>query len=760
MAESRHNFWNVLAAASRRDRNPGFRDALRAVMRKGLQWAGIIGLVNIFCFVAINVLVLNQEMILIPAGPGSVAPSDLLLIDDAYVVVISLIYLWLSWSGCSLRTGRLVTAVALISAGAVMLYDDPVFGNNLQNAGFVTMLYMVAVIAIPFRPWHVFALGLSIVSVMLSLSTLGVTAVLQHIPVIGVATALMTGISVLLYNNRWSEYAARQQTQKALGEHRLLLRTTQEVGNIGGWQMDLVEGTLSCTRQIYRIYERPVNAAFTFDALDDPIDDGANATFRSAVTRCAQTGEPFELELPLAVGDGKWVEVRGDAIRRNGEIVEIAGTLQDVTDRHAMEAELRAGRATIRSLYGAMENLLRASGRAEVAMQIESVVQRTLKYPVASVRFFEEGKLVTVDESNSGAGPGGDGAYTWTACDIHSETPAAEAYCTGETLRIDDTWIETPGTSSGSVRSAVYVPVASHGVISVGSREPNGISDLDVRLIEIMAANAAVVLDRTHQVEALVAAKEQAEQARAQAEEANRLKSAFLANMSHEIRTPMTSIIGFAEMIGEVHAAASSPGDDEADVLHFARLIEKSGRRLFDTLNSVLDFSKLEAGAMALEPSTVDASEAVHSAIERFRGDAEESDVTLLTDVPDGSVELETDAKALRRILDNLLSNAVKFTPEGGSVAIRLREDDEWLRIEIQDTGVGIDEAFIPHLFEAFRQESTGRDRDFEGNGLGLAITHRLATLMDGRVDVKSIKDKGTRFTVSLPLERPVTVDD
>mgnify|MGYP006270213729 FL=1 len=758
MAESRHNFWNVLAAASRRDRNPGFRDTLRVVMRKGLQWAGIIGLVNIFCFVAINVLVLNQDMILIPAGPGSVAPSDLLLIDDAYVVVISLIYLWLSWRGCSLRTGRLVTAFALISGGAIMLYDDPFFGHNLQNAGFVTMLYMVAVIAIPFRPWHVLVLGSSIVAVMLSLSTLGVTAVLQHIPVIGVATALMTGISVLLYNNRWSEYAARQQTQKALDEHRLLLRTTQEVGNIGGWQMDLVEDTLSCTRQIYRIYERPVNAAFTFDVLNDPIDDGANATFRSAVTRCAQTGEPFELELPLAVGEGKWVEVRGDAIRRNGKIVEIAGTLQDVTDRHAMEAELRAGRATMRSLYGAMENLLRASGRDEVATQIEGLVRRTLKYPVASVRFFEEGKLVTVDESKSGAGPGGDGAYTWTACDIHSETPAAEAYCTGETVRIGDTWIETPGTSSGSVRSAVYVPVASHGVISVGSREPNGMSDLDVRLIEIMAANAAVVLDRTHQVEALVAAREQAEQARAQAEEANRLKSAFLANMSHEIRTPMTSIIGFAEMIGEVHAA--SRPDDEADVLHFARLIEKSGRRLFDTLNSVIDFSKLEAGAMALEPSTVDASEAVHAAIERFRGDAEESDVSLLTDVPDGSVELEADAKALRRILDNLLSNAVKFTPEGGSVVIRLREEDEWLRIEIQDTGVGIDEAFIPHLFEAFRQESTGRDRAFEGNGLGLAITHRLATLMDGSVDVKSIKNKGTRFTLRLPLEGRATVDE
>lgn len=745
--------WTLLFASAAHDSDPGFRESLRSVMQQGLYWAGMIGLVNTFCYVAINVLVLDRPMALTPEPP--VEQSVVLLIDDVYMVVVSLLYLLLGWKGCSLRAGRILTALVLLLGGAVMLYDDILYGRTIQSPGFISMIYMVAVIAIPFRPLQVLALGVGIAGIIVSPTLIGAVHMLEHLPVIGVAAALMTGISVLLYNNRWSEYSARRETQKALDEHQLLLNTTQEVGNIGGWQLDLVDDTLSCTRQIYRIYERSPETTITFDTLSAPIRDGANATFRSAVSRCIQTGEPFELELPLDVGRGKWVEVRGSAVRRDGEVVEVAGTLQDVTNRHSMEAELRSGRATIRSLYGAMENLLRARSRADVAVQIERLVRDTLAYPITAIRFFENGILVPVDQSGQvhENGQGSENGSIWPSYHITGDSYVAEAYCTGETLHVRETWIGTPsGTDAPPVRSMVYVPLAGHGVISVGSHEPDGITDLDVQLLEILAGNAAVVLDRTHQVQALVAAKEQAE-------EANRLKSVFLANMRHEIRTPLTSIIGFAEMIGETQCEDASRGEN-TDILHFSRLIEKSGKRLFQTLNSVLDFSRLEAGSMPIQPAPVDVCDEVAFVVEEYQEKAGEAGVNLVLDLPATEVDMTVDRGALRRILDSLLSNAVKFTDVDGTVTVRVHTESDNVLIDVEDTGIGIDDAFVPYLFEAFRQESTGVSRDYQGNGLGLAIAHRLAVLMEGRIDVETAKDEGTCFTVVLPRTHAVPVGD
>ncbi|MDX1531824.1 MAG: PAS domain S-box protein, partial [Rhodothermales bacterium] len=253
---------------------------------------------------------------------------------------------------------------------------------------------------------------------------------------------------------------------------------------------------------------------------------------------------------------------------------------------------------------------------------------------------------------------------------------------------------------------------------------------------------------------ALVEAKEVAEAARAQAEEAARLKSALLANMSHEIRTPLTGIIGFADLLAE--EAAHS--EDQTDQEEFANLIARNGRRLLDTLNSVLDLAQIEARKRRLRLVEVDARHVASDAAQLLRPQAEAKGLALDVDLPDAPALVQADRPALARVIMNLASNAVKFT-DAGTVTVSVAREDAAVVIRVADTGVGIAEAFLPHLFDEFRQESEGEARRYEGSGLGLAITKKLVELLGGTITAESAKDAGSTFTVRLPAVDPAADD-
>jgi PAS domain S-box-containing protein len=227
--------------------------------------------------------------------------------------------------------------------------------------------------------------------------------------------------------------------------------------------------------------------------------------------------------------------------------------------------------------------------------------------------------------------------------------------------------------------------------------------------------------------------------ARDEAEQANELKSAFLANVSHDVQTPLASILNHADLLRM-----------EVDAEHQERvdLIKRSSARLRDTIESVLDLSKLEAGAVEPSPESLDLADELLGTVEIFQPQAAEQEVTLETDVEE-PLPADLDPTMLHRITDNLLSNALKFTEPGGTVALRATGADDAVTVEVEDTGVGIDEAFVPNLFEAFTR---GPDQgNTDGTGLGLAITKHLTGVMGGTIDVESKKGAGTTFTVRLP---------
>ncbi|WP_456424817.1 sensor histidine kinase [Rhodocaloribacter sp.] len=263
-----------------------------------------------------------------------------------------------------------------------------------------------------------------------------------------------------------------------------------------------------------------------------------------------------------------------------------------------------------------------------------------------------------------------------------------------------------------------------------------------------LAKQQAVELARERLVnERLQQANAHLQVANERLKQANKLKDEFLATTSHELRTPLTAILGFTEVLKyEV--------PEDAPYREFLGIIEESGNRLMQTLTSLLEIAKLRAGVLDINLEPVDLARQAQDVVRMLSELARKKGLELELVPPPEPLYAMLDEHAYERILSNLIGNAVKFT-EKGQVVIGFERAGDQVRVHIQDTGIGIAETFLPHLFEEFRQESDGLSRSHEGTGLGLAITARLVKLMNGEITVQSHKGKGSIFTVSFPAHEP-----
>ena len=293
------------------------------------------------------------------------------------------------------------------------------------------------------------------------------------------------------------------------------------------------------------------------------------------------------------------------------------------------------------------------------------------------------------------------------------------------------------------VRSYLAVPVTSRsaevlGGLFFGHPEPDRFTENHERLLLGLAAQAAIAIDNARLFDAV-------QRARESAEAANRLKDEFLATVSHELRTPLNAVLGWTSLLRSTQM-------DEARREKALETIERNARLQQKIVEDILDVTRIIAGQLRLEREPMPFRPVVEAAIESIRPMAANKSIALTVELGDDPAILIGDQARLQQVTWNLVSNAVKFTPEGGGVRVTLDVIESRVELVVSDTGVGINPAFLPHVFERFRQGDSRVTRAHGGLGLGLAIVRHLTEMHGGSVSAVSAGEgKGATFIVRLP---------
>jgi signal transduction histidine kinase len=291
-------------------------------------------------------------------------------------------------------------------------------------------------------------------------------------------------------------------------------------------------------------------------------------------------------------------------------------------------------------------------------------------------------------------------------------------------------------------RSVLAVPMLRGddmvGVLVIRRRGTGAFPSELIKLLEAFAGQSALAIVNAGLFREL-------ETKTSELEVASRHKSEFLASVSHELRTPLNAVIGFSEVLLDRMFGELNERQDE-----YLRDIRNSGKHLLALLNDILDLSKVEAGHMALEPSTFSVGSAVEDTLAMVRERATLHAIAVTMQVADDVDIIDADELKFKQVVLNLVTNAVKFTPDGGSVAIRANREGTELMVTVTDTGIGVPPEDQQRIFESFQQGGRGAPKE-EGTGLGLTLSRRMVELFGGRMWLDSTPGVGSTFGFSVP---------
>jgi len=301
-------------------------------------------------------------------------------------------------------------------------------------------------------------------------------------------------------------------------------------------------------------------------------------------------------------------------------------------------------------------------------------------------------------------------------------------------------------------KSFVSIPLLAGGEMIGGItiadyEKENAFTDLPIRLLETIASNMGTAIQNVRLFEETRRLFNEAQEARAAAEHANRAKSTFLANMSHELRTPLNAIMGFTSIVRR--KAEGILPEKQTENLD---KVMSSSQHLLGLINTALDIAKIEAGRMDVIPARFSLS-ALADQCTNLATPLLKPNVTLEKEADETVGIIYSDADKIKQIVLNLLSNAAKFTHEGTILLCVEKINDGGVSISVTDSGIGISEEALVRVFEEFQQADTSTTRQYGGTGLGLTISRNLARLLGGDLTARSELGKGSTFTLTIPMQ-------
>jgi PAS domain S-box-containing protein len=487
------------------------------------------------------------------------------------------------------------------------------------------------------------------------------------------------------------------------------VKAAEEAAGLGHWRLDVATLAIAWSDGLFALYGLQAGDLPALASAMAAIHPDDSAEANRLLERAIQFGEDYTSQVRLKRADGSWrVLTNRTVCKRNeaGAPETVYGVVMDVTD---VELALRASEARYRALAENGNDIIIQSGLDDLLTYVSPSCTAVTGYTPEELVGSDTTELVDKRDL-----PDLDLAVS-EALEQPSRTPRCVEY----RIRHKDgreLWLEGRPTR----------------LIDSASGEVVGTTDVIRDITERKALELALIA--------------KCEEAEASA----RAKAEFLANMSHEIRTPLTAILGFAGLLQDF----SGPADAAQE---YVRLIRTAGEQLLGVVNDVLDFSRLDAGQLQLDPRPVDPAALVAETAELLRGQAQAKGLELEVVVAPGTPRgVSLDAGRVRQVLLNLIGNAVKFTPSGTVIVSLAASGKGALKLTVADTGPGVPVELQGRLFERFSQVDGSISRHHGGAGLGLAICKGLVELMGGAIGVGSAAGQGSTFwfTIAAPLAR------
>ena len=512
--------------------------------------------------------------------------------------------------------------------------------------------------------------------------------------------------------------AERQRLQEtvagnaaALARSGSLLAEAQHLARIGSWNWDIRNDRVDWSDELYRIFGlKPQEGVMTYDRFKRYVHPDDRSVVDAVNEKAVCDHQPFEFTFRAQQRDGtmRIVLSRGEVVLGDaGKPVRMFGTTQDITERKEAEEALRASEERFRRYFELGLIGMAITSPTKGCMEVNDKICEILGYERSELLQKSWAELTHPD-------------------DLEADIAQFNRVLAGEIdgYSLDKRFIRKDGKIIDTTISVKCLRRADRAI------------DYFVALLQ----------DITEQKRAEKVLRQQAEAL----EKTNRVKDDFLATLSHELRTPLNSILGWASLLLQRK-------QDPDTIARALEIIERSAKAQNRLIEDMLDLSRIIQGQLRLEINELEFSRIIREAIEAVRPAAEANQIALVVDLHPSADRLFGDINRLRQVVWNLLSNAIKFNSPGGRVEVRLVRMHSHVELQVKDNGRGIDPAFLPYIFDPFRQADSEASRSQGGLGLGLSIVRNLVELHGGSVRAESPGNgQGAAFTVLLPVRGAV----